>query len=101
MKRIFSTSEVHARDRFDFWHSVACATIVGHNSIPAQRHSFSADIDAGALADLNIVRFENSPMKVSRTPAQVARACSDELFLCRQDAGVVSIDQDGHAVNLR
>lgn len=101
MKRIFSTSDVHPRDRFDFWHSIACATIVGHDSIPAQRHSFSADIDAGALADLNIVRFENSPMKVSRTADQVARACSDELFICRQDSGSLSINQDGHAVILQ
>jgi AraC family transcriptional regulator, positive regulator of tynA and feaB len=101
MKRIFSTLNVHPRDRFDFWHSIACATIVGHDSIPAQRNLFSADIDVGVLAEIGVVRFENSPMRVSRTAAQVAQACSDELFVCRQDSGSLSINQDGHAVILR
>ena len=101
MKRIFSTSEVHPRDRFDFWHSVACATIVGHDSTPKQRHCFAADLDAGGLADIGIVRFDNSPMKVSRTALQVARSNSDELFLCRQGAGSLSIDQGGKELILR
>ena len=101
MKNIFSTSHVHPRDRFDFWHSVACATIVGHDSCPAERNRFSADIDAGALAEIGIVRFKNSPMKVSRTASQIATACSDEIFICRQNSGSVSIEQDGRAVILR
>jgi AraC family transcriptional regulator, positive regulator of tynA and feaB len=101
MKRIFSTLNVHPRDRFDFWHSIACATIVGHDSIPAQRNLFSADIDVGTLAEIGVVRFENSPMRVSRTAAQVAQACSDELFVCRQDSESLSINQDGHSVILR
>jgi AraC family transcriptional activator of tynA and feaB len=101
MKRIFSTLNIHPRDRFDFWHSIACATIVGHDSIPAQPSLFSANIDVGPLTEIDVVRFENSPMRVSRTAAQVAKACSDELFVCRQDSGSLSIDQDGHAVTLR
>jgi hypothetical protein len=31
MKELFSTTEVHARDRFDYWHSVASKTIVPHD----------------------------------------------------------------------
>lgn len=101
MKRIFSTSNVHPRDRFDYWHSIACAQIVGHDSIPAQRCLFSAEIDVGAVGDIDVVRFENSPMNVSRTGARVAEACSDELFVCRQNSGSLSINQDGHAVTLQ
>jgi AraC family transcriptional activator of tynA and feaB len=74
MKRVFSTLNVHPRDRFDFWHSIACATIVGYDSIPAQRNLFSADIDVGALAEIGVVRFENAPMRVARTAAHVAQA---------------------------
>jgi AraC-like DNA-binding protein len=101
MKRVFSTSNVHPRDRFDFWHSVACAQIVGHDSVPAQRNLFSANIDVGTLAEIGVVRFENAAMSVSRTAAQVAKESGDELFVCRQESGSVSIDQDGHAVTLR
>jgi AraC family transcriptional regulator, positive regulator of tynA and feaB len=61
----------------------------------------SADIDVGALAEIGVVRFENSPMRVCRTAAQVAQACSDELFVCRQDSRSLSINQDGRSVILR
>lgn len=101
MKRIFCTSDVHPRDRFDFWHSVACAQIVGHDSIPAQPKSFAANIDFGTVADIGVVRFSNSPMRVFRTAEQVAKAGSDEIFVCRQDSGNLSIDQDGRAVALQ
>jgi AraC family transcriptional regulator, positive regulator of tynA and feaB len=101
MKRIFSTDDVHPRDRFDFWHSVACATIVGHDSVPAIRNGFSADIDAGALAETGVVRFENSQMRVFRTAAQISEASSDEIFVCRQNAGSLSIDQDGRSATMQ
>ena len=32
MKTVFSTKLVHPRDKFDFWHSVACKTVVDHDS---------------------------------------------------------------------
>jgi AraC-like DNA-binding protein len=101
MKRIFSTADVHPRDRFDLWHSVACATIVGHDSVPTQRQGFRADIKAGTLADIGVVEFDNSPMRVARTALQAAQADSDELFLCRQQTGSLAIDQYGRAVVLR
>jgi hypothetical protein len=30
MRKVFSTREVHARDRFALWHDVACQTLVDH-----------------------------------------------------------------------
>ena len=69
---MFSTSEVHVRDRFDYWHDVACRSIVNHDSQPECRLTFNAAIQAGALADIGLVVFENSPMDISRTPGQRA-----------------------------
>jgi len=34
MEKLFSTKDVHPRDRFAYWHDVACKHIVEHNSRP-------------------------------------------------------------------
>lgn len=100
MKKVFSTDVVHPRDRFDFWHSVACATIVGHSSQPDCRATFNAEIEAGKLADIGIVRFENSAMSVSRTAKHVSQSQADELFVCQQSTGTLSLEQDGRQIVL-
>ncbi len=73
MERLFSTAEVHPRDRFDYWHSVACKNLIAHDSRPECRHAFQAEMHSGALADLSLVLFENSPMSVSHTQRHCAR----------------------------
>jgi AraC family transcriptional activator of tynA and feaB len=94
MKKLFSTANVHPRDRFDYWHSVACDNLVGHSSKPNCRQTFNAEIETGALADIGLVLFENSPMDVSRTAFHVAQSPGDELFVCRQVAGALALEQD-------
>ncbi len=44
METVFSTYEVHVRDRFDYWHDVACRSIVNHDSQPECRLTFNAAI---------------------------------------------------------
>ena len=95
METVFSTYEVHVRDRFDYWHDVACRSIVNHNSQPECRLKFNAAIQAGALADVGLVVFENSPMDISHTPGQAAHATNDEIFVCRQLAGSLALEQNG------
>ena len=101
MKTVFSTYEVHVRDRFDYWHDVACRSIVNHDSQPECRLTFNAAIQAGALADIGLVVFENSPMDISRTPGQAAHATNDEIFVCRQLSGSLALEQNGRRVVLK
>jgi AraC family transcriptional regulator, positive regulator of tynA and feaB len=100
METVFSTSEVHVRDRFDYWHDVACRSIVNHESQPECRLTFNAAIQAGALADIGLVVFENSPMDISRTPGHAAHATNDEIFLCRQLSGSLALEQNGRRIVL-
>ena len=100
MEKLFSTSHVHQRDRFDFWHDVACKHIVDHNSQPECRQSFHADIAMGSLADVGILYFENSPMEVSHTKRHVAQARNDDLLVCRQGAGILALEQAGREIVL-
>ena len=100
MKTIFSTSSVHPRDRFDYWHSLACKEIIGHDSLPENRATFQAEIKAAKFGKLDLVEFSNSPMRVSHTLAQAERTRPDTVFLCYQLSGSVLIVQDAHEVNL-
>lgn len=95
VQTLFSTSNVHPRDRFDYWHSVACKTIVDHDSRPKCRGTFQAELQWGTLDDLELVLFANSPMDISNP-----RATADQLFVCRQIAGEVALEQNGRELIL-
>jgi AraC family transcriptional activator of tynA and feaB len=100
VKTIFSTSSVHPRDRFDYWHSLACMEIVGHDSLPENRATFQAEIKAAKFGNLDLVEFSNSPMHVSHTVAHAERTRPDTMFLCYQLSGSVLIVQNAREVNL-
>ena len=74
MKTVFSTAEIHSRDRFIYWHEVACKHLVDHDSRPESRASFRAELQAGALSDIGLVLFENASMTISHARQHVARA---------------------------
>ncbi|MFC6791858.1 helix-turn-helix domain-containing protein [Methylobacterium komagatae] len=100
MKTIFSTDHVHPRDRFDFWHDVARKDVADHASTPRCRQTFRAQLRSGSIGAIGLVLFENSEMSVSHTRHHITHADTDELFVCRQFAGSVSLEQDGREVLL-
>lgn len=100
METIFSTDSVHPRDRFDFWHSVACKKITGHNSVPENRLAFEATIQTAKFGNLELIEFSNSPMQVSHTFAHVDRTSPEMMFLCYQLSGSILVVQNGREVNL-
>jgi hypothetical protein len=100
METVFSTGEVHPRDRFEYWHHVACQHIVKHESQPECRLTFQASIQIGSLSDVGLVLFESSPMEVVREPRHIAQAAGDELFICRQLSGRLALEQNGREVVL-
>lgn len=101
MEPIFSTKQMHPRDKFDSWHSVACESIVDHDSRPECRSSFEAEIETGVLGNLKLVQFCNSPMRVSHTQHHVAYAASDHLIVCRQLSGMLFLEQETRALSLK
>ena len=99
MRTIFTTSDVHPRDRFDYWHSVACREIVEHESLPVSRVHFEAAIEVGSVGALDLVAFQNSPLSVEHGQAHTRRS-SEQLFLCRETSGSMSVEQDGRQITL-
>ncbi|WP_027531791.1 helix-turn-helix domain-containing protein [Bradyrhizobium sp. WSM3983] len=100
METIFSTQRIHRRDKFDYWHSVACKQIVDHDSRPEARLSFDAEIELDALGNFELILFNNSPMQISHTVAHASRTKSDHLFVCRQLSGSVLLEQETREIAL-
>jgi AraC-like DNA-binding protein len=100
METIFSTDTVHPRDKFDYWHSVACHKIVNHDCRPENRLTFAAEIQVATLGTLELVRFSNSPMEVSHTLAHVRNTSPDWVFVCCQLSGRAVIVQNGNEATL-
>jgi AraC family transcriptional activator of tynA and feaB len=101
MKTIFSTCDVHPRDRFSYWRDVACAKIVDHDSVTNCPQTFQAEIQLGAVADVDIILYKNSQMVVAHTAAQAARTDDEHLFVCRQVDGDVTVGQEGRRALLK
>jgi AraC-like DNA-binding protein len=100
MHKLFSTNDVHPRDRFDYWHSIACKSIVEHESQPECATTFQAEIRSGVLGNMALVLFENAPMSATRTAQQTAGAPTDDLFVCQQLAGNLWLEQHDREATL-
>jgi AraC-like DNA-binding protein len=101
MKEIFSTAGLHARDRFDCWHEVACKEIVGHHSRAIDKSQFEAHLEAASLAGLNLLIFQNASMDVTRSRQDIAKAQCDDLFVCVQLSGTLCLEQQGRQITLQ
>src|SRR5579883_1169017 len=93
MQTLFSTTNVHPRDAFDYWHEIACKTIVPHDAVPESRFTFRAELKSRLLSDIPLVFFEIEPMTIAHTVKHAARSDPEFLFLCLQFAGSVTIEQ--------
>ncbi|TNC13683.1 helix-turn-helix domain-containing protein [Methylobacterium terricola] len=100
METVFTTDDVHQRDRFDYWHEIACRDVVEHDSRPDCRGSFRAELRAGSIGSLHLVCFQNSGMMVNHATRHLSRTSPDEIFLCRQMRQRLSLEQNGRQVVL-
>jgi AraC family transcriptional regulator, positive regulator of tynA and feaB len=99
MNTVFSTDWVHPRDRFEFWHSVACARIVEHEAWSKSPANFDAEIEVGSLGRLDLLRFHTSPMEVSHTPTASSPG-ADFLVVHQQVSGALLMEHDSRTVDL-
>ena len=93
MQKLFSTNEVHPRDRFDYWHAIACQRIVRHDSRPKSRQAFHASMQGTSLVDSQLLQFDNSGMDVWRTRQHAEDATSADVFFCLQLMGSLVLEQ--------
>lgn len=94
MRKLFSTAEVDQRDRFDYWHEVACKHVIKHTARPSCRLSFNAELEGDSIGPIGLVQFANSAMDVSHTSRHVSTVQSDDVFVCLQRSGALALEQD-------
>ena len=100
MMKVFSTSALHPRDRFDCWHSVACLSVVDHECVPVRRDKFVAELRFEQLAETGVVSFANSPMSISHTERHIATRDANQIFICQQIEGHLAIEQGNREARL-
>jgi AraC family transcriptional activator of tynA and feaB len=101
VERVFSTDQLHPRDRFDYWHSVACKELVDHSARAENPLNFHAEIETGTLGNLELVLVKNSAIIVTHTTAHIAHTKPDQLLLRRLISGGALVQQDMREVTLR
>jgi AraC-like DNA-binding protein len=94
MQLLFSTDNVHPRDRLAYWREEATKAFVAHEFTSHTGRDFNGKISAGMLGQIPIALFEGDPCLVARTRACLKSAADDDLLLCHQMGGT-SIHQDG------
>jgi len=100
MDTVFSTDDVHPRDRFDYWHDVACKTIIEHDSRAEHPARFAAHIRAASLGTSEVVLFGNSPMTVRHATKHLSHTRDDQIFLCQQVAGELALEHEARDCRL-
>jgi AraC-like DNA-binding protein len=101
MQTIFSTTDVHPRDGYDYWHEVLCKKVIPHECIPESQVTFRGELKAGAIADIALVTYENTPMYCRATRHHVGYGNSEEIWVVRNGAGVVILEQAGREVVMK
>jgi AraC family transcriptional regulator, positive regulator of tynA and feaB len=95
MRVIFSTNDVHPRDRLDSWREEASKASVGHDCDPRVESAFQGRIRTGTLGTLALTIIESDACTVRRTKRYIEQASDDDLLLSLQLAGNLVLHQDG------
>jgi AraC-like DNA-binding protein len=95
MRKVFSTEQVHPRDRFDYWMSSIRKNVINTDAEPARRHGFNAELQVGSMGAVKLVSFRTSAQSVHHTARHVAQLTSDDVFVFVPLAGRKFLEQSG------
>lgn len=95
MKVVFSTADVHARDRADSWREAASKVSVEHEFRASKGHAFRGVIESGSVGFLGLSILSCSECTAQRTQRCIERASDDDLMLGVQLGGKVAMHHDG------
>ncbi|MGE0024242.1 MAG: helix-turn-helix domain-containing protein [Hyphomicrobium sp.] len=93
---IFSTHDVHPRERLSYWLEVATRGYVEHNFRAADASAFTGSVEVTTLPGIGLACFSVSPAQVRRSERSAARADNGDVLIGVQLSGETSISQDGN-----
>ncbi len=95
MRDVFSTSDVHARDRLDYWRREIAKVSVEHEFDARVDAAFQGRISTVTLGSLALTIIESDACTVRRTERYIGHGDDDDLLLSLQLAGSLVLHQDG------
>jgi AraC family transcriptional regulator, positive regulator of tynA and feaB len=101
MPTIWSTADVHPRDRVAYWVDGLSGAIAHVDCEPRRDEPFFAEIRAGAAGEIRGATYSSVAQIVTRSPRKIAQRPVDTFTLGVQLAGHGFGSQDGRDVVLR
>lgn len=98
---IYSTQDVHPRERLSYWLEVATRGYVEHEFRAGDASTFFGSVEISTLPGVGLATFDAAPANVRRSERSAARADSGDILVAVQCAGEIGISQDGHDSVLR
>ncbi|MFJ8108123.1 helix-turn-helix domain-containing protein [Streptomyces sp. NPDC096132] len=95
MSLVWTTDAVPEGERLAYWRDAVGRALVPMTVTAREDGPFSGRVTTGRLGYLRISTVEADPQRVSRTPAQIARADSDHVAVGVQTSGTATLLQDG------
>lgn len=92
---IYSTNDVHPRERLSYWLEVATRGYVEHEFKADDSSSFSGSVEIASLPGVGLAGFDAAPARIRRSARYTARADSGDVLLGVHHTGDMSVSQDG------
>ncbi|WP_072395500.1 helix-turn-helix domain-containing protein [Hyphomicrobium sp. CS1GBMeth3] len=97
---IYSTHDVHPRERLSYWLEVATRGYVEHEFQAEDVASFTGSVQIATLPGVGMAIFDAAPARVRRTERAAARSDNGDLLISMVRAGETRIAQDGRDVTI-
>lgn len=98
---IFSTHDVHPRERLSYWLEVATRGYVEHEFHVEDGSTFSGSVEIATLPGAGLAIFDASPARVRRSERSATHADNGDLLISVQRNGESSISQDGRYAQIK
>jgi AraC-like DNA-binding protein len=100
VNRGFSTTEVSATERVDFWREMVRRHFVPLRIDPLAPAEFNGTVRLRSIADLSVARLHANPMRATRTWHHIEHSASDEYFIGLHLRGLAFAEQGGRRATL-
>jgi AraC-like DNA-binding protein len=97
---VVTMSDIHPRDRFDYWFETTCRAYVPYECTPRDRNNFDGELRTLSFAGLLLSTCGSNGMTTWRTERQAAQT-KESTYVYIQLTGDVSITQNGREAVLR
>ena len=95
MQKIFSTDDVHPRDRFDCWMSFIRKHFISNDAKPGRKRTFRAELRAGSIGATGLTLAKSSAIRISHTKRHSSQPSDEQLFVFMPVGGSKMVRQNG------